>query len=100
MRKIEDFINRNEWTFTKTMPKIPHYYVVRDDLTTEDKKTFDYFQEIKLKRGYTAKFYSKEYTYINIGNYKYWIIENISNREKIKERTDLDKKAEKGVSKQ
>lgn len=88
MNKIEDFINRSKWTFAKTMPKIPHYYVVRDNLTTEDKKIFDDFQEIILKRGYTAKFYSKEYTYINIANYKYWIIENILNREKIKDLTD------------
>lgn len=41
---------RNKWTFAKTMPEIPHYYVVRDDLSDKDKKLFDEFSEY-IKRG-------------------------------------------------
>ena len=80
---IENFgelINRNKWIFAKTMPEIPHYYIVRDSLSENDKKLFDEFNMFIRKNGYATKFYSKQYTYFNIGDYKYWIIENILNR--------------------
>src|SRR3989344_4547350 len=37
---LEWFVNRCEWTFAKTMPEIPHYYIVRDNLSDIDKKLF------------------------------------------------------------
>ena len=82
MKKFKNFINRNEWTFAKTMSEIPHYYIVRDHLSDADKKIFDEFNRFIDKNGHTAKFYSKKYTYLDIGDYKYWVIENILNREK------------------
>lgn len=77
---FEKFINRNKWIFAKTMPEIPHCYIVRDSLSENNKKLFDEFNVFIKKNGYTAKFYSKQYTYFNIGDYRYWIIENILNR--------------------
>ncbi len=77
---IENFINGNKWVFAKTMTEIPHYFIVRDNLSENDKKLFNEFDLFIKKNGYTEKFYSKQYTYYNIGNYKYWIIENILNR--------------------
>ncbi|PIP64360.1 hypothetical protein COW96_02985, partial [Candidatus Roizmanbacteria bacterium CG22_combo_CG10-13_8_21_14_all_33_16] len=84
---IENFgelINRNKWIFAKTMPEIPHYYIVRDSLSENDKKLFDEFNMFIRKNGYATKFYSKQYTYFNIGRYRYWVIENILNRTKLK----------------
>ena len=83
--EIKNFILKADWTFAKTMPGIPHYYVVRDSLSKSDKKLFDDFGKFIDKHGYTAKFFSKKYTYYKIGNYKYWIIENILNRDIIKQ---------------
>lgn len=80
---IEKFIKRNKWTFAKTMPEIPHYYVVRDQLSEKDKKIFDEFGAFIKKNGYSAKFYSKRYTYFDIGKFKYWVIGNILNRDKL-----------------
>jgi hypothetical protein len=80
---IENFIKRNKWVFAKTMPEIPHYYIVRDNLSEDDKKLFDEFEVFIKNNGYTNKFYSKEYTYFNIGHYKYWVIENILNRDSL-----------------
>ncbi len=79
-KKFLKLIEKNEWVFAKTMSEIPHHYIVRDNLFENDKKIFDEFDEFIKKNGYTAKFYSKQYTYFNIGDYKYWIIENILNR--------------------
>ncbi len=77
---IEKLITKNRWVFAKTMAEIPHYYIVRDNLSENDKKRFDEFDVFIKKNGYTEKFYSKQYTYYNIRNYKYWVIENILNR--------------------
>jgi hypothetical protein len=32
---ISDFVNAEEWTFAKTMPKWPHEYLVRDRVDKE-----------------------------------------------------------------
>lgn len=77
---IENFIKQCTWTFAKTMPEIPHYYVVRDILSNDDKKTFDAFGEYIKRNGYSDSFASKRYDYLNAGVYKYWIIDNILNR--------------------
>lgn len=80
---FEKFVDRNEWVFAKTMPEIPHYYIVRDNLSEDNKKLFDEFSEFIKKNGYIKKFFSKEYSYFNIGNYKYWVIGNILNRDNL-----------------
>lgn len=79
-KKFCKLVEKNEWLFAKTMSEIPHHYIVRDNLSENDKKIFDVFDKFIKKNGYTAKFYSKQYTYFDIGDYKYWVIENILNR--------------------
>lgn len=83
MKKFLKLIEQNKWIFAKTMAEIPHYYIVRDKLSDNDKKAFDEFDKYIKKNGYSKKFYSKQYLYFNIGNYKYWIIDNILNRAKL-----------------
>lgn len=85
MEKFIKLIERNEWIFAKTMPEIPHYYIVRDNLSDEDQKLFDEFKLFIKENGYTEKFHTREYQYINIDGYKYWIIKNILNRQKLNE---------------
>jgi len=58
---IKDFIKRNKWVFAKTMSEIPHYYIVRDNLSDNDQKLFDEFDVFIKKNGYAKKFYSKQY---------------------------------------
>ena len=80
---IEAFIDQFSWAFAKTMPNIPYYYVVRGDLSVDKRKVFDEFDGYIKQRGYKKLFYGKCYNYLNIGNYKYWIIEDILNRAKL-----------------
>ena len=80
IRLIENFIDLIPWTFAKTMPEIPHYYVVRDNLAPQDKEKFDAFTKYINDRGYSDIFDSKEYKYLKLGNYKYWVIDNVLNR--------------------
>lgn len=83
IRFVECFIDELPWTFAKTMSEIPHYYVVRDNLSNDGQKTFDAFNKYIESNGYSALFDSKSYTYLNLGEYKYWIIGKILNRAKI-----------------
>lgn len=77
---IENFIDILSWTFAKTMPEIPHYYIVRDNLSDEKKDQFNAFIEYIKEKGYIETFGSQQYTYLKLGNYKYWVIDNILNR--------------------
>jgi hypothetical protein len=79
----DKFLNRCVWTFAKTMPEIPHEYIVRDRLSANDKKIFDDFSDYIQTDGYPATFGSNSYIYLIIGQHKYWVIENILNRAKI-----------------
>jgi len=79
----------NKWIFAKTMKDIPHEYIIQDGLSKDDKQLFAEFKIYIDKNGYTKKFYSKEYKYIDIYGYKYWVIENILNRTKINRKKDV-----------
>ena len=83
MDKFYNLIRQNKWIFARTMPGIPHYYIVKDDLSNDDKKLFDEFDEYIKMNGYSREFYSKKYIYVNIDDYKYWVIDNILNKAKI-----------------
>lgn len=80
---LKSFVESQNFIFAKTMPNIPHSYIVRDKLNMEDQELFDLFNKFIQENGYRKKFYLKEYLYFDIGEYKYWVIENILNRAKI-----------------
>lgn len=86
MLKFDEFVKTLKWRFAKTMPEIPHEYIVTDDYPEKSKEINAFIAEIK-QNGYTKEFYGKEYKYLEITGYKYWVIENIINREKIAKKT-------------
>ncbi len=75
-----EFVRSSTWTFAKTMPHIPHWYVVRGRVPEED---FDAFDRLIKASGYRATWRGYENTYLELGGWKYWVIENILNREKV-----------------
>ncbi|MEK9155950.1 MAG: hypothetical protein AAB360_01445 [Patescibacteria group bacterium] len=82
--EARQFIDSVKWTFTKTMPEIPHEYIVTDRYPKKTEEVKAFIAEIE-KNGYTKSFYSKEYKYLEIDGYKYWVIGNIINRAKSEE---------------
>lgn len=78
----EEFIDSVKWQFAKTMPEIPHEYIVIDKHPDKSDEINTFIAEIE-KNGYKKSFYGKEYKYLEINGYKYWVIENIINRAKI-----------------
>lgn len=80
--EIEKYIASVKWQFAKSMPEIPHEYIVIENYPEKTEETNKFIAEIK-ENGYIKNFYSKEYKYLEIDGYKYWVIENIINRAKL-----------------
>jgi hypothetical protein len=86
INNLNEEINKQKWTSAKTYVKTaPHEYIV-------DKQNPELFKTICGmidKEGYYAEFTlfgnTKTYKYLKIGNYKYWHIDNILNRNLIHE---------------
>jgi hypothetical protein len=71
--KILSFITNSNWTFAKTMPQWPHYYIVRD---AQNKKEFVEFVEYIRANGKPEPFLDKKYIYFEIDGWKYWTMGN------------------------
>jgi len=88
--EIELFLElETTFTFAKSMANIPHSWICRKYYTDD---IFLAAMNFINENGYKEKFYNKEYTYYNIGEYKYWVMTNergfddpsaITNRAKI-----------------
>lgn len=88
MEDIVKTVERLKFVFAKSMPRIPHYYTVKNEHNKEDyERLFHYI----IDNGYYDKFFKKYYRYCNIGEYKYWVMSEdieesiIINRRKIDE---------------
>jgi len=66
---LKAFVDREAWTFAKTMPKWPHEYLVRDRV---DEVLFVRLVEHIRERGRPGRFYSRELTYLHDGGLVYW----------------------------
>ncbi len=68
-KRVLDFINRSAWTFAKTMPQWPHYYIVRENCNDED-----FVELVKYIRenGHPENYYKRVLIYCQIGDWVYW----------------------------
>jgi hypothetical protein len=78
-KKLIDSLN---WVFAKSMPEIPHEYVAVENYPKKAEVIAKFIDLIE-KNGYTETFNGKEYKYLEINGYKYWVVEDIINREKL-----------------
>lgn len=68
--EIDEFIAENRWTFAKSMPWLPHEYVVRERVRNETR--FVNFVLHIREHGYAEQFGKRTYTYLDWGPFKYW----------------------------
>ena len=68
---------KTKWRFSKTMPQWPHEYVVREWGNSE---AFDFFAALTKECGYEDRWGSRSDSYLVIGDFKYWVIEDVLNR--------------------
>jgi hypothetical protein len=87
---ILKFIEESTWTYAKSMPFLPHWYIVRDRV---DNKKFVEFVLYIRKYGVDRPFGKKRmFRYLDIGEFTYWTMGNpliettIINRARIKKR--------------
>ena len=69
-RELREFIASHKWKFAKTMPKWPHWYVVRKDCRSD--KEFLSVARLIRTWGYDDKFGKMKLRYIDFEGYKYW----------------------------
>lgn len=87
-KSIEELVNGFKWTFAKTMPKNPHYYIVKHEL--KDPKEYERLYWYIYDHPTIVYFWGKPYKTTTIGNYMYWIMTDditeswIINRKEIK----------------
>ena len=68
--QAEQFVESSRWQFAKTMPQNPHEYTVRG--WHPDQERFEAFVLYVREHGYVEKFGRWAYTYLQIGEWKYW----------------------------
>ena len=88
IKDIEQLLDSHYWTFAKTMPKTPHWYIVKEK--SVDKGLFIEIVRFIRQNGYQEKFFDSSYTYINIGKFKYWTMGNLPEETTIINRAILD----------
>jgi len=69
------FVAAHEWRYAKTMPKWPHWYVVRERCRDDDE--FLMFVRFIRQYGYDSKFQSSPRRYLDFQGYTYWTMGDI-----------------------
>ncbi|MGA7398074.1 MAG: hypothetical protein WBW62_11565 [Solirubrobacterales bacterium] len=76
---VELFVAESGWRLAKTMLDNPHQYTVRDLLNADGRHTtamgnteFEWFCEQIFTDGYTGRWDGRTYTYLHVGEWKYW----------------------------
>ena len=75
--KLERLIDDADWRATSHLS--PHEYVLSREHPELQAALEAYF----LDHGYRGSFLDREYTYANIGAYRYWIVGDVLNRARL-----------------
>ena len=71
LEEAKEYIQSVRWQYAKTYVTAPHEYTVLD-WNPETKQQMIDFADFILANGYKEQFYSKTFTVLQIGEYKYW----------------------------
>lgn len=76
--RVDNFLLAREWRFAKSMPRIPHWYIVKDKLPKNTKNGVNLQEEFVNAVVFMREFGTQErwgawvFTYYYLGEYKYW----------------------------
>ena len=74
LERVSRFITSVEWKWAKTYDNTaPHWYIVSSNYE-HLKDEFDYMVSYINRNGVTRPFFRTTYTYLFLGNYKYWVM--------------------------
>ena len=73
--ELRAFVERNLWTYARTMPKHPHEYVLLWNSSCEE----DFFRFVMTIRrlGYDEYFYTKRIRYLDVDARRYWTMGDV-----------------------
>jgi hypothetical protein len=76
---VNEFIDAVEWRFAKTMPRWPHWYVVKDWYPDRESEFIELVRRI-FEEGQDELFavglpYERTVRYLYAGDYKYWVMD-------------------------
>lgn len=68
--EFNNFVNSHDWTFAKSQPKNPHFYVVREKCRSDQ----EFINAVLFvrKHGVPRKFFSKTFVYYDFKGWSYW----------------------------
>lgn len=70
-KSIEELVNGMKWTFAKTMPENPHYYIVKQE---QDAVEYDRLYWYIFDHPTMVEYEGYTYKTATIGDYMYWIM--------------------------
>jgi len=73
--EVQKFLESHQWTFAKTMPESPHWYIHNKD--ANDNNVFIEVVKFIQQKGLPSKFEGATYNYLHLGKYKYWSMGNL-----------------------
>lgn len=90
--EVTEYLERDTWTFAKTMKQYPHWYLVRNQMSPEKKSRWEQVVQYIRDHGEPEVFkpFRKTYVYLYLNGYKYWTMGAplsetiIINRERLK----------------
>jgi len=66
------FVEAAEWTFAKTMPRIPHWYTVRGRTAPPDEQWFTWAVAYLQEVGEPRRFGRRVFRYVILDGWRYW----------------------------
>ncbi len=75
--ELERIIADAKWRATRYLS--PHEYILSRDYP----ELYTALERYLLDHGYGGLFLNQEYTYANMGEYRYWIVEGVLNRARL-----------------
>jgi hypothetical protein len=88
---LERFIETQKWRFASTMPKCPHWYVVRGKGPIEEE--FVKFVHHVRSFGYDDRWYKTTNRYLDLNGFRYWTMGFVMSATKIINRCKLGTRA-------
>ena len=76
--EIGEILERQRWTFAKSMPRMPHSWTMWKDWTDEDQGLFRVVARGIREHGREELFHGRVYRYFIYNGWKYWHMDRSS----------------------
>lgn len=71
-KEAEEFIEKQVWTFAKTMASVPHEYIVKTKMDESNKIMYQQFFNLIISLGVMMRWGRYKRPYLDIGKFRYW----------------------------